>query len=264
MVKHKNWKELKSEVLALYSTSSTDMQMVAQHLPATGALTATDEMFHVPALCSLLSSCKHPFFPSPLSIQMLFHKHKFCIATKCQLNADLEQVKLPFEEGILIPKEALTEELNYSWTVTSSPKPHTQTIHTFPLPELPTTANSHCNHPFDTAHHSPTHVSLALAYKHSSEWQNVCYRLKWLHSSGAQLSCISTQPSVHTHFISLSFTWSTATKAIPKEFLKHTNLSIVCTHSTSKHSPRAKTKVNAFLVLHWILPASGHNLTVKS
>lgn len=33
---------------------------------------------------------------------------------KRQLNANLEQVKLPFEEGILIPKEALAEELNYS------------------------------------------------------------------------------------------------------------------------------------------------------
>lgn len=42
---------------------------------------------------------------------MFFHKHKFLIVTKCQLNADLEQIKLPFEEGILIPKEALTAEL---------------------------------------------------------------------------------------------------------------------------------------------------------
>lgn len=90
------------------------MQMVAQHLPTTGALTATEEIFHVPALCSLLSNSKHPFFPSPLSIQMLFHKHKFLTVTKCQLNADLEQIQLSFEEGILISKEALTEELNYS------------------------------------------------------------------------------------------------------------------------------------------------------
>lgn len=88
--------------------------MVAQHLSTTGALTATEEMFHVLDLCSLLSNCKHPFFPSPLSLQMLFPKHKFPTVSKCQLNTDLEQVKLPFEEGILIPKEALTEELSYS------------------------------------------------------------------------------------------------------------------------------------------------------
>lgn len=94
MVKHKYWKELKLEAPALYNTSSTDMQMVAQVLLTTGALTATGEMFHLLTLCSLLSYCIHPFSPSPLSIQMLFSRQKFCIVIKRQLTADLEQIKL--------------------------------------------------------------------------------------------------------------------------------------------------------------------------
>lgn len=58
---------------------------------------------------------------------MHFHKHKFLIVTKCQLNADLEQVKLPFEEGILIPKKALREELHYNFNSNISPRAHTHT-----------------------------------------------------------------------------------------------------------------------------------------
>lgn len=86
--------------------------MVAQVLQPTGALTATGEMFHLLLTpCSLLSYCIHPFSPPALSTQMLFSKDKFCIVTKCQLHTDLEQLKLALEEGILIPKEALTEGL---------------------------------------------------------------------------------------------------------------------------------------------------------
>lgn len=85
------------------------MQMVAQVLLTTGALTATGEMFHLLlTLCLLLSYCMYPFSSSPLSIQMLFSKHKSYIVTKCQLNIDLEQVKIALEVSILVPKEALT------------------------------------------------------------------------------------------------------------------------------------------------------------
>jgi len=50
MVKHKYGKELKSDALPLYSTSSTDIQMVAQVLQ-------TGEMFHfllIPFIALLL------------------------------------------------------------------------------------------------------------------------------------------------------------------------------------------------------------------
>lgn len=127
-------------------------------------------MFLPSAPCSPIANT--PFFSIASQHTNAFPKHKFLIASKCHLNADLEQVKLPFEEGILMPKEALAEELNYSWTVTSSPKAHTQTTHIEPLPELPTTANLHCNHPL-TLHttvptHQPTPARLLLTNTHLS------------------------------------------------------------------------------------------------
>jgi len=100
---------------------------------------------------SLLSYCTDP---SPLSIQMCFIKVKFCRVTECQLHVDL-QVKLALEEGVLIPKEALTEgltqlKLNSLSLPSSSPKPQIQTLcHTSYLPytvtilwTLPTTTQS--------------------------------------------------------------------------------------------------------------------------
>lgn len=127
-------------------------------------------MFLPSAPCSPIANT--PFFSIASQHTNAFPKHKFLIASKRHLNADLEQVKLPFEEGILMPKEALAEELNYSWTVTSSLKAHTQTTHIEPLPELPTTANLHCNHPL-TPHttvptHQPTPARLLLTNTHLS------------------------------------------------------------------------------------------------
>lgn len=221
-------------------------------------------MLHVPALCSLLSNCKHPFFPSPLSTQMHFHKHKFLIVTKCQLNADLEQVKLPFEEGILIPKKALREELHYSFNSNISPRAHTQTTHIQPMPELPTTTNSHCNHLL-TLHTTvqPMYLGSCLQTliwmaKHLS-WAQVI-TLKW---------CIASLQK-HTALSPYSYSCPLPEAPSPKPsqrnstFLNHTNLPIICTHSKSKPSQRAKMKVHTFLASHWILPASGNKWPVKS